>query len=168
MDLKSFKLYPTAIQEGTCSTMLNFSNRSFFNFFFRTVIWELYDEVKEWAQGRVRIDANSKLLPIIEVQKKDTAGEEPFGFVAIDDILQENTENCGIMPPNALPTQPPPIDDWANCNFQDGLCGWMLSGPIDDEMFYWNRTNGGELESMNLAGPIVDHEEHKDGRVLQI
>ena len=135
----------------------------FFQIFsFRTVIWELYDEVKEWAQGRVRIDANSKLLPIIEVQKKDTAGEEPFGFVAIDDILQENTENCEIMPPNALPTQPPPIDDWANCNFQDGLCGWMLSGAIDDQMFYWNRRmSGSETELRMSVG--YDHKSSDPG-----
>ena len=62
------------------------------------------------------------------------------------------------------PSTTPKPEHWLECTFQQGLCGWELSGAIGEEIFYWNRTNGQELESNELLGPIQDHLENKNGK----
>ena len=81
----------------------------------RTVIWDVYDEFKGWTQGQVQIDAPSKLMLIVEVQKTNW-NEEPSGFVAIDDFIQVNSDqNCDILPAKANPTTPP--ESWNDCKY---------------------------------------------------
>ena len=48
-------------------------------------------------------------------------------------------------------------------NFQNGLCGWELSGAINDDMFAWNRTNGKLLGDNGLEGPTFDHTQNENG-----
>ena len=51
-------------------------------------------------------------------------------------------------------------------NFQNGLCGWDLSGAINDEMFMWNRTNGKLLGDNGLEGPTFDHTQNENGKCM--
>ena len=78
----------------------------------------MYEQTTDWTLGRVKIDADSKLMLIIEVQKKDTSGEEQVGFVAIDDFLQENTESCDTLPEKAKPTTPPGNNTFGSVKIQ--------------------------------------------------
>ena len=43
-----------------------------------------------------------------------------------------------------------------------------LSLFIDDQMFYWNRTNGETIESMKLSGPISDHTDNKQSTAYSL
>ena len=49
--------------------------------------------------------------------------------------------------------------------FHLGLCEWLLSGVIDENQFYWNRTNAEELDSNSLTGPTSDHLGVEQGRL---
>ena len=42
-----------------------------------------------------------------------------------------------------------------------------MSRAINEDVFYWNRTNGQEIESNELLGPITDHNENKDGMLFR-
>ena len=57
-----------------------------------------------------------------------------------------------------------PTENWNDCTFQNGLCGWQLSGAIDDQMFYWNLTDGHLLQENQLTGPTKDHLDSDQGK----
>ena len=57
-----------------------------------------------------------------------------------------------------------PPENWNDCTFQNGLCGWELSGAIDDQMFYWNLTDGHLLQENQLTGPTKDHLDSDQGK----
>ena len=98
-------------------------------------------------------------------------GNNEQSFVAIDQFEFLQDDICDFEPKEAWPTTvaPPTTttekkpEHWLECTFQEDLCGWELSGAIDQDMFYWNRTNGEELEQNELLGPIFDHNEERNG-----
>ena len=100
-------------------------------------------------------------------------GNNEQSFVAIDQFEFLQSDVCDFEPKEAWPTTAAPPttttttekkpEHWLECTFQEGLCGWELSGAIDQDMFYWNRTNGKELEQNELIGPISDHNQEQNG-----
>ena len=111
-------------------------------------------------------------LQIIALARR---GNNEQSFVAIDQFEFLQSDTCDFEPKEAWPTTvaPPTTsttekkpEHWLECTFQEDLCGWELSGAIDQDMFYWNRTNGEELEQNELLGPIFDHNEERNGEKL--
>ena len=98
-------------------------------------------------------------------------GTNDQSFVAIDQLSFMRTDECSFQPKAAYPnrdlteisTTAKP-EHWLECTFQQNLCGWLLSEPIDDAMFAWTRTNGKSLEENELLGPIEDHNHDKNGK----
>ena len=92
-----------------------------------------------------------------------------YGFVAVDDLIFQQFEDCGIQPASAAPTTttttttPPTTTEQyiTECTFQDDTCGWEISGN-EGEFFSWNRTNGQLLNEQGLE-PHVDHLEYDTG-----
>jgi len=62
------------------------------------------------------------------------------GYIAIDDIVVTKSEDCQIKPTDASPTTPGsettiPNVEQPNCNFDNGLCDWIL----EDTEWKWRR-----------------------------
>ncbi len=105
-------------------------------------------------------------------------GTNPESYVAVDTFELIKSDTCEFLPKEALP-----YNHWYDCNFQDGkkqlklvasmpnrkkmlfsgLCDWELSGAIDENQFYWNRTYVNELVSSGLYAPETDHTGSKEG-----
>lgn len=106
--------------------------------------------------------------PILKIAITAKKGTNEFSYVAVDELTFVQTDTCDFLPKEAWETTTSTTtlkpEDWFECTFQQGLCGWELSGAIDENMFYWNRTTGQELINLELPGPVVDHLDLKTGK----
>ena len=142
------------------------------------LFWQLGEFVDpdkpEWIKGQFEIAADENIQEY-RIEFQAVRGANEMGYIAIDDIDFLQTELCEFKPteakpiitttpaPTTTPTTTPKPEHWLECTFQTSLCGWELSGAINEDVFYWNRTNGQEIEANELLGPIIDHNENKDG-----
>ena len=79
------------------------------------------------------------------------------GWTGIDDFVFESGNNCALKPSKAAPAQL-----GHDCTFDNGLCGQWYEIQIPGGS-YWTVTSANELESINVEGPVVDHNDSKDG-----
>ena len=79
------------------------------------------------------------------------------GWTGIDDFVFEAGKDCALKPSYAAPAQL-----GHDCTFDNGLCGQWYDVQLPGES-YWIVTSANELESSNVEGPVVDHNDNKDG-----
>ena len=81
------------------------------------------------------------------------------GWTGIDDFVFLPGDDCALKPSKAAPAEL-----GHDCSFDDGLCGQWYETHLPGESF-WNVTSGKDLEASGTDGPIVDHNDSKDGNI---
>ncbi|KAK7473655.1 hypothetical protein BaRGS_00035133, partial [Batillaria attramentaria] len=126
----------------------------------------------QWLQGQAAIPAQTDAFSVVF---EGVRGSNVYGDIAIDDVTFDNA-SCPLMPAQATPkasavtfrpgaatpvptvtttptttTQPRPTGSF-DCDFSQGLCGWIQDNTDD---FDWLRVNNG-TPSVG-TGPKADH-----------
>lgn len=67
-------------------------------------------------------------------------GQDSKGYVALDDFVVTQPENCPLRPEDATPTTPTPVTTPKpavdpSCNFDEDMCNWT----IEELPWKWER-----------------------------